>query len=85
MHFLPKKIEKTAIKAYPNPTNHLIQILPSAGIVSKTEIYDISGRMVMKSLGDNHLFDVSKLKSGIYFVRITTISGQIGTTQFTKQ
>jgi hypothetical protein len=83
--FSTKKIEKISIKAFPNPTNHLIQLMPSAGIVSKTEICDVSGRIVMTSFGDNHLFDVSKLKSGIYLARITTISGQIGTTQFIKQ
>ncbi len=82
--FSTKKIEKVTVKVYPNPTNHFIQISPNAGIVSKTEILDNTGRLVLASFGDNQVFDVSKLKSGVYFARITTISGQIGTSQFIK-
>lgn len=83
--FSTKKLEKVSVSVFPNPTNHYVQISPSTGIVCKTEILDNTGRMVLASFGDNHIFDVSKLKSGVYFARVTTISGQIGTSQFIKQ
>ena len=62
----------------------MIQIFPSHGIVTKSEIVDVSGRVILSKLEGN-LFDVSILKSGIYLARVTLTTGQISTSQFFKQ
>lgn len=81
--FSTKKIEKAKVNVFPNPANSIIQIFPSYGIVSKSEILDVSGRVILTRLEGN-IFDVSNLKSGIYVARVTLTNGQISTTQFFK-
>ncbi len=83
--FSTKKINKISVSAFPNPTNHLIHITPNFGVVKRTEIYDFSGRIVLALDGDHQIFDVSKLKSGLYFARTYMVNGQMGSTQFFKQ
>ena len=82
--FSTNKLEKFKVNVFPNPASNIIQIFPSHGIVSKTEIVDISGRVILSKLEGN-VFDVSILKSGIYLARVTLTTGQISTSQFFKQ
>lgn len=83
--FSSKKIEKISVNVYPNPSNNYIQIFPSSGVVLKTEIIDLSGRIIQTKNGHSEIFDISNLKSGLYLARVTLINGQIGTSQFFKQ
>ena len=82
--FSTKHLEKVKVNVFPNPAINVIQIFPSHGTVSKTEIVDLSGRVILSKLEGN-VFDVSILKSGIYLARVTLTTGQISTSQFFKQ
>lgn len=55
---------------YPNPTNDMINV--SLTRKSDVQIVDISGRIVLSNAGcsENCKFDISNLKSGIYFVKV---------------
>lgn len=83
--FSSKKIEKISVNVYPNPSINYIQIFPSSGVVLKTEIIDLSGRIIQMKNGHSEIFDISNLKSGLYLARVTLVNGQIGTSQFFKQ
>jgi hypothetical protein len=83
--FSNKKIEKISVNVYPNPSNNYIQIFPSSGVVAKTEILDLSGRIILTKNGHNEVFDISNLKPGLYLTRVILVNGQIGKAQFFKQ
>ncbi len=83
--FSNKKIEKISVNVFPNPSTNFIQIFPSSGVVAKTEILDLSGRVIQIKNGHNEVFDISNLKSGLYLARVTLSNGQMGTSQFFKQ
>lgn len=68
------------ISIYPNPANDVINI--SADFtVNKIEVFDVSGRLVFKTVGiahsktDNKTINISNIKSGIYFVKVYGKSG----------
>lgn len=71
---------------YPNPFNPITKIrfsIPSQGFV-RLKIYDVNGKSI-ETLVDNNLsagiyetmFDASNLNSGIYFIRLETITTTI--------
>jgi len=67
---------------FPNPTNENIRV---SGVNNGyTEIFSIDGKLVMTgNLVNNQTIDVSDLKNGIYFLKITA-NNRIGVTQFIK-
>lgn len=60
---------KTNIKVYPNPAKNLVSI-SSDQAISKIELFDASGRIIISGSGNNKEIDISKLKDGIYFVNV---------------
>lgn len=76
-----KDASEQELIVYPNPaTDQLNVVLKN---VNKTQlrsyrIIDISGREVMQNIFmDNNSIDVASLKSGIYFISVTTTNGVI--------
>jgi len=71
------------IQVYPNPAKDILYIRPLSGQnnVLQIEISDINGLQVLSrklSTGGNSAkLDVSELKSGMYFLRITSDSGSV--------
>jgi len=69
-----KNISKeTSVNIFPNPVKNKL-ILKSKDAVLKTEIIDITGKIVkvQNIFNDKNEIDVSKLNPGIYFLRIYT-------------
>ena len=60
----------TVFSLYPNPTSGLV-IIEGEGI-QQTELYSISGQKVFQT--QENRFDISHLSSGVYLVKITTIT-----------
>jgi subtilisin family serine protease len=66
------------ISIYPNPVNNKVLFLKVKNINAgdlKVSVFNVSGRLVkQRKVNGNreHKIDVSKLKAGIYFVRITS-------------
>jgi hypothetical protein len=67
-------VNASNIAIYPNPANDFISIKSENIIIKKLEIIDISGKIVYSKIAKNQIFDISDLKSGIYFVEIHTNS-----------
>ncbi|WP_052184205.1 T9SS type A sorting domain-containing protein [Psychroserpens sp. Hel_I_66] len=63
-------------KIYPNPVNDVLTI-ESDAIIDSAILYDINGReiLVSKFEGTNYQMDLSELKSGIYFLKVFSSSG----------
>ncbi len=59
-----------AVAIYPNPTNSTFSISASTQTV---QVFTLTGQLVKTftaGFSENHLFDVSELKSGIYLVKV---------------
>ncbi|HMU15618.1 MAG TPA: T9SS type A sorting domain-containing protein, partial [Flavobacteriales bacterium] len=60
----------------PNPATDLVRItFPSdAGAVERVDVLDVTGKLVrsQRPLGGSTVISVEDLRSGVYFVRITT-------------
>lgn len=69
-----KEQSKTAISLYPNPTNSTLNIKFDREITA-IRILDIFGRSVSVSDPSAKSVDVSSLRSGLYFVELSTAQG----------
>jgi hypothetical protein len=61
------------VKFYPNPTTGILNIQDNAGLNGNftVTVCDISGKILMSSKG-SHSIDLSTLKTGIYFVTLSS-------------
>ncbi len=66
--------EKEEFNIYPNPSNNIINIA-SSNNVEEVSIYDINSKKVLTSR-TSAIIDVSKLNSGIYFIKVQTDKGE---------
>lgn len=66
--------EKEELNIYPNPSNNIINITSSNNI-EEVSIYDINSKKVLTSI-TNTIIDVSKLNSGLYFIKVKTDQGE---------
>ena len=69
-------IKDVLVKIYPNPTTNALNIETVSNLKS-IDLYDVNGRILeINKLNHNRaVFDFSKYKSGLYFVKITTEDG----------
>lgn len=59
------------ISLYPNPINNgTLNIVSPTNELKEISVFDVSGRMVLKTKTENNSIDVSQLKSGIYLLNI---------------
>lgn len=63
---------------YPNPANNFINI-ETAAEISKIEIHSTLGQLIATYLGNNKQLELSLIKSGIYFLTITTNDNNVTT------
>jgi len=64
------------ISIYPNPTNDIINInLSKDIIINSVELYDITGKQIIVETNNLKSIDLSKLKIGVYIIRIQTEFG----------
>lgn len=83
-----KTLEASDYLIYPNPAYDMITVKSNSRYLNNLDVYDVLGSR-LKSLKinsvDNYILDISELKSGIYFVRITDSLGEVNTARFIKQ
>ncbi len=73
------------INLYPNPAQSSITIESDQDVITKIEILDMTGRMVMRPQSNEFTnLNISHLENGVYFVRVTTTTGMT-TLRFIKQ
>jgi hypothetical protein len=66
-------IDNKSVSVFPNPATSLINIASPYHII-KTEVYNLFGELELLQDGDIQKLNVSKLKSGLYIVKISTFS-----------
>lgn len=67
---------------YPNPTNHQFNIKLTNDSVKEVSVIDITGKILMKTKAA--VVDISSFDSGIYIVKVETISGKTGNQSIVK-
>jgi len=73
---------QSEFELYPNPTNDFFNI-KSKDSFEKIEIMDVTGRTILTTTMTR--ISMNNLSNGIYFLRLTTITGQIGIRKIIKQ
>lgn len=60
------------ISLYPNPVNNgTLNIVSPTNELKEISVFDLSGRMVLKTKTENNSIDVSQLKTGLYLLNIS--------------
>ncbi|WP_298416723.1 T9SS type A sorting domain-containing protein [uncultured Kordia sp.] len=72
------EVDDIHITTYPNPANDILHISFHTNEKAIIELYDVQGKQVLQKNmeGMNVSLKVSKLKSGIYFMKVTTETKQ---------
>ncbi|MCF6308284.1 MAG: T9SS type A sorting domain-containing protein [Flavobacteriaceae bacterium] len=69
---------KSKIKAYPNPVKNILQITNNSNsAINSIQVYDVLGKLILQENNPTSKLDVSSLKSGLFFVQITTDKGVV--------
>ncbi len=73
------KQNKTLVKVFPNPTHQIINITSKQNRISKIELYNQTGQLLMvKNLNqNNYTINLSGYKQGVYFVKIIINNGDV--------
>ncbi len=80
------EVFKRRIKIYPNPVSTRLNITTSEGVeVKSVEIVDLTGKVIMRSDRFTGQMDVSRLKTGIYLLKITGTHGRKALIRFIKE
>ena len=66
---------------YPNPTKDKITLIFNKGIEADFSVFNLLGKLVIYqpniSISQSHIMDISKLNSGVYFIRINSDAGTV--------
>lgn len=65
-------------KVFPNPASDVVNI-ETTGSISKVEIYNSLGQLVLSSVGNKTQIDVSGLNTGFYIMKITGEDAMVST------
>jgi hypothetical protein len=68
------------ISVYPNPTTEELRIESGGLRISNVEIFDVYGRKVLSPMSQPYpeaVLNISHLSAGVYFVRISTETGEV--------
>jgi hypothetical protein len=72
-----KENQLDSIKIYPNPTKGLVFINPRTETIVSATIFDVLGKKVLQQNRNIQELNISSLQSGMYFLRVTTDSGEL--------
>jgi hypothetical protein len=71
---------------YPNPAQHILNIKTNNSVViSSGQIYDLEGRLLLKSNINNNSINVESLSTGTYILLLTDVNGKEYTQKFLKE
>ena len=73
--------EMLGLKIFPNPVSSgYVTIKTAVSGVKKVELFDVSGRMVLKTSINADILNVSSIKSGVYFIKLS-VNGMVETSK----
>lgn len=63
------ELEKETVKIYPNPTADFVYVkLSSKSKIDEVEVYDLSGRLVLKTKLESDQLNLRTLNQGVYMI-----------------
>jgi hypothetical protein len=70
-------VNNAMFRVYPNPFTDVVSIQLNKNIQTEIEVYSVSGKLLLHSVYDqaNIELDLSKLNSGIYFIKLKNSEG----------
>ena len=71
---------ETSINIYPNPTTGQLTINSEQSTINNVEIFDVYGRKLLSHIANltpHTVLNISHLPTGIYFVKIRTVAGEV--------
>lgn len=72
------------LKLYPNPVTDILNVDTGEDKITRLSIYTITGQNIMNVPG-THSLNLAALKSGVYFIEVTTGSGKKTTGKIVKK
>ncbi|OAB80450.1 T9SS type A sorting domain-containing protein [Cochleicola gelatinilyticus] len=78
------KFESFSVQVYPNPASEMLFITSEGTQITTLAIYTINGRQVASEENPSHLLDVSTLSEGLYFLELTSETGNKTVQKFIK-
>ena len=73
-----EEVSVSELALYPNPVKNILNINPSNdNPINKIAIYNVLGGLVLQNNNPKNSSDVSKLSSGLLFVKIETKKGLV--------
>jgi PKD repeat protein len=76
------------IHVLPNPFGNYVQVVtPAANQLLNIEVTDVTGRLVLKDVvaSANNYINTTSLNNGVYFMRITDVTGRVAVFKLIKQ
>jgi hypothetical protein len=64
------------VQIYPNPIKSIIN-LKSSHEIKSLEVFDLSGKLIMKTINPKNSVDVSSIQKGMYFLKVSLDKGVI--------
>lgn len=69
---------KYSIQIYPNPTEDIVHIkIDDSLTVSRVEIYDLNGNLILNKITDKKRFSVKDIAKGIYIMKVFTNQNEV--------
>ncbi len=76
----------TEFSLFPVPAKNILNVNTNGSIVMKAaQVYDLNGRMILKSEVNNNAINVESLASGTYIIYLTDNNGKQHTQKFIKE
>jgi len=80
-----EEVTNTTISIYPNPVSDLLHLETGDIKITKTEIYDVTGKLVFTSTGTEKILYLNAFVPGMYMLTLTTDEGQTYHSKIIKQ
>ena len=75
-------LQKESVSVYPNPAQNYISLKEE---FKSVQIYNVSGSMIMSIQENQSQIDVSGLASGVYFIMMKALNGEVMQSKFIKE
>lgn len=76
------EIESSDVSVFPNPAQDYVTIVEE---FNSLQVYNVSGSLVLDIQQNQNQINVSDLSSGVYFIQMQTIDGQLKQSKFVKK
>ena len=80
-----EEVTNATISIYPNPVSDLLHLETGDIKITKTEIYDVTGKLVFTSTGKEKVLHLKAFVPGMYMLTLTTDEGQTYHSKIIKQ